>query len=295
MTRDEMDSQGMESLGTKGQETKSQEISPMSEPMVRTETDARGVTRITLDRPDKRNAFDSDVMAALADALEQAGRDARCRVVILQGSGKHFSAGADLGYMKQTAALSHDDNVADAMALAGLMQTLDRLHKPTIARVQGAAFGGALGLICACDIAIAGDNARFCLSEARLGLAPAAIAPYVVRAMGPRQARRYFLTTEEIAAERAAELGVVHEVVPLEDLDETVEQIAAGLLNNGPVALDACKRLVARTQEDGPDAALIRYTAELIAGLRTGDEGQEGLQAFLDKRPPTWIREASHD
>ncbi|WP_111496302.1 enoyl-CoA hydratase-related protein [Marinobacter bohaiensis] len=267
----------------------------MSEPMVRTETDARGVTRITLDRPDKRNAFDSDVMAALADALEQAGRDARCRVVILQGSGKHFSAGADLGYMKQTAALSHDDNVADAMALAGLMQTLDRLHKPTIARVQGAAFGGALGLICACDIAIAGDNARFCLSEARLGLAPAAIAPYVVRAMGPRQARRYFLTTEEIAAERAAELGVVHEVVPLEDLDETVEQIAAGLLNNGPVALDACKRLVARTQEDGPDAALIRYTAELIAGLRTGDEGQEGLQAFLDKRPPTWIREASHD
>ncbi|WP_203140901.1 enoyl-CoA hydratase-related protein [Marinobacter mangrovi] len=263
----------------------------MTEQAVRTETDGRGVTRITLARPDKRNAFNDSVMRDLRDALIAAGDDPACRVVVLQGDGKHFSAGADLNYMQQTAELSHEANVDDALALAGLMQTLDQLPKPTIARVQGAAFGGALGLICACDIAIATDNARFCLSEARLGLAPAAIGPYVVRAIGPRQARRYFLTTEEIPANDAVQMGIVHEVVAAEDIDETINTLAERLLRNGPVALEACKSLVARTQMDGPDEALIRYTAELIAGLRTGDEGQEGLRAFLEKRQPAWIQE----
>ncbi|ROT99670.1 enoyl-CoA hydratase/isomerase family protein [Marinobacter sp. R17] len=263
----------------------------MTEQAVRTETDGRGVTRITLARPGKRNAFNDSVMRDLRDALIAAGDDPACRVVVLQGDGKHFSAGADLNYMQQTAELSRDANVDDALALAGLMQTLDQLPKPTIARVQGAAFGGALGLICACDIAIATDNARFCLSEARLGLAPAAIGPYVVRAIGPRQARRYFLTTEEIPANDAVQLGIVHEVVAAEDIDETINTLVERLLRNGPVALEACKSLVARTQMDGPDEALIRYTAELIAGLRTGDEGQEGLRAFLEKRQPAWIQE----
>lgn len=263
----------------------------MTEQAVRSETDSRGVTRITLNRPDKSNAFNDAVMRDLSAAIRDAGENPHCRVVILQGEGKHFSAGADLNYMKQTAELSHDANVADAMALAGLMQTLDRLPKPTIARVQGAAFGGALGLICACDIAIAADNARFCLSEARLGLAPAAIGPYVVRALGPRQARRYFQTTEEISASKAEALGLVHEVAPLDTLDEIIDPLIDRLLKNGPVALNACKALVARTQDDGPGDDLIRYTAELIADLRTGPEGQEGLGAFLSKRKPNWIQE----
>lgn len=263
----------------------------MTEHAVRSTTDGRGVTRITLDRPDKSNAFNDAVMQDLTDAINAATKDDACRVVILEGEGKHFSAGADLNYMKASAELSHEANVADAMALAGLMQALDQLPKPTIARVQGAAFGGALGLICACDIAVASDNARFCLSEARLGLAPAAIGPYVVRALGPRQARRYFLTTEEIPAAKAVELGLVHEVATLENLDNVVEALVERLLKNGPVALNACKALVARTQEDGPSQGLIRYTAELIADLRTGSEGQEGLQAFLEKRKPGWIQE----
>lgn len=263
----------------------------MTESAVRSETDGRGVTRITLNRPEKSNAFNDAVIQDLTKAIQATGQDDNSRVVIIQGAGKHFSAGADLNYMKASAELSHEANVTDALALAGLMQTLDQLPKPTIARVQGAAFGGALGLICACDVAVAADNARFCLSEARLGLAPAAIGPYVVRALGPRQARRYFLTTEEIPADKAEELGLVHQVAAQDDLDNVIEALVERLLKNGPVALNACKALIARTQEDGPSDGVIRYTAELIADLRTGPEGQEGLQAFLEKRKPDWTQE----
>lgn len=258
---------------------------------VRYEMDNRGVARITLDQPDKRNAFDGHIIRELTEALEKAAGESACRAVILAGAGKHFSAGADLDHMKQTATLSHEDNIADAEALAKLMYTLDRLPVPTIARVQGAAFGGALGLICTCDIAIAADNARFCLSEVRLGLAPAAIGPYVVRVLGERQARRYFLTTEEIRGEKVVALGLAHEMVPEDQLDDVIDGIVEKLLRNGPNALKACKSLIARIGDYQPDADMTRYTAHLIADLRTGHEGQEGLQAFLEKRQPDWIKE----
>ena len=172
------------------------------------------ITRITLNRPDKRNAFDNTVIEALIEAFAEAGRRDDARVIVLDAAGKHFSAGADLNWMRAMGTLDEQQNRDDAHRLATLMDTIDRAGKPVIARVQGAAYGGALGLICAADIAVAADDARFCLSEVKLGILPAVIAPYVVRAMGPRQARRYFISAEVINAARAAELGVVHEVVP---------------------------------------------------------------------------------
>ncbi|SFM70680.1 enoyl-CoA hydratase/isomerase family protein [Marinobacter zhejiangensis] len=263
----------------------------MSTDAVRYETDARGVTRITLNRPDKRNAFDADIIKALTDAVNRASDDPACRVIVLAGDGKHFSAGADLNWMKHTATLTADENREDARALAGMLQAIDLSPKPTIARVQGAAFGGAVGLVCACDMAIATEDARFCLSEARLGLAPAAIGPYVVRVLGARQARRYFLTTEEISANHAVDLDLIHEMVAAEQLDDAVNNLVERLLKNSPQALGACKELIARTGHNQPDEELIRYTADLIAHLRTSDEGQEGLNAFLEKRSPSWIQE----
>ena len=254
------------------------------------QTDHRGITRITLDRPDVRNAFDDQVILELTAAFETAARDPECRVVVLAGAGKHFSAGADLNWMKGTAKLSPAANKEDARQLAKLMRTLDTLPKPTLVRIQGAAYGGALGLICACDIAIAADNARFCLSEVRLGIAPAAIGPSVIKAIGQRQARRYMQTAEEITAPRALDLGLVHEVVPETELDSWVDTLATRLLNNGPQGMAATKALIARTGNNQPDDALTDYTADVIAGLRTGEEGQEGLQAFFDKRKPSWAK-----
>ncbi|MGQ9425153.1 enoyl-CoA hydratase/isomerase family protein [Gilvimarinus sp. F26214L] len=264
----------------------------MSNEFVGYTVDERGIARITLNRPDKSNAFDDGVIAQLTDALKKAQSDHGVRVVVLAANGKHFSAGADLEWMKRTAQMSEAENLSDARQLAELMLTLDRLGKPTVARVQGAAFGGALGLICCCDIALASDTARFCLSEARLGLAPAAISPYVVRAMGPRAARRYFLTTEVMSAQTALELNVVHEVLPEPDLDAKVDEIAGHLLNSGPQALAASKELVHQVEANFPDRDLQEYTARLIAKLRTGEEGQEGLSAFLEKRKPRWSNEA---
>ena len=256
-----------------------------------------GIAHVTLNRPDKRNAFNAQVISTLTDTLRQAEDDPRVRVVILDAAGKHFSAGADLNWMRDSAKWSQDDNVRDAHNLATLMDTLDRLAKPTIARVQGAAYGGAVGLVSCCDIAVATTGARFCLSEARLGLAPAVISPYVVRAIGARQARRYFLTTEEIPAARAQTLGLVHEVAADEDLEEIIESLCQTLLNAAPEALGACKALVHRVTGEQPDAQVIDYTAHLIARLRTGAEGQEGLTAFFEKRPPRWKpeQESSHE
>lgn len=256
--------------------------------------DGRGVAWITLNRPDKRNAFGGPVIAALIDALDQA-RNADCRALVLAGEGRHFSAGADLEYMKQSAQLSEADNIDDARTLARLMDTLDQFPAPTIARVQGAAFGGALGLVSCCDIVLAAENARFCLSETRLGLAPSTIGPYVVRAMGPRQARRYFLSAEEISSDRAIDLNLVHQVIPDEDLDEAIDAMLDRLLKNGPEALAACKSLIARIGQDQPDDELMDFTAQQIARLRTGDEAQEGLSAFFDKRPARWVKESQHD
>ncbi|WP_339804817.1 enoyl-CoA hydratase-related protein [uncultured Marinobacter sp.] len=264
----------------------------MTETTVISQTDARGVTRIVLNRADKRNAFNDQIIVELTEAIEAASNNPQCRVVIIAGEGKHFSAGADLVYMKQTAALSEQENVDDAHRLARLMQVLDLIDKPTICRVQGAAYGGALGLITACDIAVGTDTSRYCLSEARLGITPAAIGPYVVRAMGPRQARRYFLSSEEIPADKALEIGLIHEQVPEDQLDARIEELTVTLLRNGPVAMAAGKALVAEVTGGHISADTIDYTARLIARLRTGDEGQEGLGAFFSKRTPGWVPES---
>lgn len=253
--------------------------------------DDRGIARITLNRPDKSNAFDDRTIASLTQRLREADADAQVRVVVLAANGKNFSAGADLGWMKRTAQMSEAENIADARQLADLVSTLDRLSKPTLARVQGAAFGGALGLICACDIAIASDTARFCLSEARLGLAPAVISPYVVRAMGSRAARRYFLTTEVMSAQVAQHLGIVHEVAPEAELDEKLDELCGHLQRSGPEALRACKQLIAEVEGEIPSPHLQDVTVNLIARLRTSGEGQEGLAAFLEKRAPRWYEE----
>lgn len=246
------------------------------------------VARITLNRPEKSNAFDNTVIESLIDAFDRAGADDQARVIVLDAAGKHFSAGADLNWMRAMGQLDHEENQRDALRLAALMARIDQAGKPVIARVQGAAFGGALGLICAADMAVAADNARFCLSEVKLGILPAVIAPYVVRALGPRQARRYFMTAEVIAAPRARELGIVHEVVAEDQLDTTVETLVDALLKGAPGAQLEARDLVRRSDEQPLAEDLIGYTAELIAHLRTGDEGQEGLAAFLEKRAPAW-------
>ena len=247
-----------------------------------------GVAQLTLNRPDKRNAFHAGIIRTLTEHLEAVADDGQVRVLVLAAAGKHFCAGADLGWMRDTAAMSEADNRDDARALARLMTTLDTLAKPTIARVQGAAFGGALGLICCCDMAIAADDALFCLSEVRLGLAPATIGPFVVRAMGHRQARRYLLSAERFGAQDAQRLGVVHESVPLARLDERVEEQINALLDAGPEALGACKHLLLDLENAAASDQIHEQTAELIARLRTGAEGQEGLTAFFEKREPQW-------
>lgn len=260
----------------------------MTESAVISQTDHRGVTRITLNRPGKRNAFDDQIITELTDAIRDAGANPDCRVVVLAGEGKHFSAGADLNYMKRTAELSKQENIQDARRLAELMQTLDRLDRPTLCLVQGAAYGGALGLICAADIAIGTESSQFCLSEARLGITPAAIGPYVVRTLGPRHARRYFQTAEVIHSEQAVALGLIHECVADEQLSTKADELIRTLLRNGPEAMAAGKELVTQVAGGPVSDQIIQYTAELIARLRTGEEGQEGLTAFFEKRTPNW-------
>ena len=247
------------------------------------------VAQITLDNPDKRNAFDDTIIASLTEAFEKAGNDDSVRIVVLQATGKHFSAGADLNWMRAMGKLDAQQNRDDALKLARLMQAIDQCPKPVIARVQGAAFGGALGLICAADMAVAADNARFCLSEVKLGIVPAVISPYVVRAMGARQANRYFMTAEVIPASKAVALGLAHEVVPESELDEAVSNLITALLSAGPRAQIEARNLIARVSDGPIDQSMLNDTADLIARLRTGEEGQEGLSAFLEKRTANWI------
>lgn len=246
------------------------------------------IARITVDRDDKRNAFDADVIGELTRSLETVADHPEVRAVVLAGAGKHFSAGADLSWMRAMADMDHDDNVADAKRLAGLMETIDQCPRPVVVRVQGAAFGGALGLICAADIAVAADDARFRLSEVRLGILPAVIAPYVVRALGQRQARRFFMTGEEIPAATAEQLDLVHRVVPRDQLDEAVAEQLELLRGGAPGAQCRARDLVEHVAHGPIDSATRDYTAELIAQLRGGEEGREGLSAFLEKRAPAW-------
>jgi methylglutaconyl-CoA hydratase len=255
------------------------------------DTDSRGVATLTLNRPDKRNAFDDTIIAELTQKLVQLNSDKSVRVIILTGAGKSFSAGADIHWMRSMTNYSEEENIEGALALAELMAVLDHLGKPTIARVNGAAFGGGVGLVACCDIAVGTPHARMALTEVKLGLVPAVIAPYVVRTIGPRQARRYFQTAEVMDAETARALGLLHEVVAEEMLDARVAAFVNALLAAGPRALMAAKALVAMSAEAGESAAdlLKRRTAELIAQLRVSEEGQEGLSAFLEKRKPEWV------
>ena len=246
------------------------------------------VARITLDRAERHNAFDDVLIARLTETLESVAAMAEIRVVILAAAGKSFCAGADLGWMRRTAGYSRAENAADARRLARLMALLDGVAKPTIALVQGAAYGGGVGLVAACDIAIAAAPARFCLSEVRLGLIPAVISPYVVAAIGVRAARRYFLTGEPFDATEAHRIGLVHEVVPEGELAAAGAAMAEKLLAGGPLAVAGAKRLIAEVAAWPPDAAMIEHTAGRIAEVRAGAEAGEGMAAFFDKRPPSW-------
>ncbi len=247
-----------------------------------------GVATIRMNRPDVHNAFDDALIAALTAELHRLDELPQARLVVLAANGKSFSAGADLNWMRRMANYSREENLRDAMALAGLMRTLDGMKKPTIASVQGAAFGGGVGLVACCDIAIASTDAAFSLSEVRLGLIPSVISPYVIAAIGERQARRYFLTAERFDAMEARRIGLVHEVVDRGALDEAVAKMAAQLLKGGPQAQAAAKELIADVSRRPMDDALSAETARRIAAIRVENEGQVGLAAFFDKRKPDW-------
>ena len=254
------------------------------------QTDARGVATLTLNRPEKHNAFDDRMITDLLQALDNIGKDKSVRVLVLRAAGKSFCAGADLDWMRRMADYDFAQNLADARRLAQLMYRLNRLHKPVIARVQGASYGGGVGLIACCDIAIASDNAIFSLSEVRLGLIPSVISPYLIAAIGSRAARRYFLSGERFDAGRALQLGLVHEVVEPESLDASLEHCIDTVLNSGPSAQAAAKELIQQVQGRAIDESLIEETARRIAEVRASDEAREGLTAFLEKRKPDWNR-----
>jgi methylglutaconyl-CoA hydratase len=248
----------------------------------------QGVATIRLNRPDVHNAFDDALIAQLTAELQRVDALPEPRVIVLAANGKSFSAGADLNWMKRMASYSEEENLRDARALANLMRTLHGTRKPTIARVNGAAFGGGVGLVACCDIAIAAKEVLFCLSEVRLGMIPSVISPYVVAAIGERAARRYFLTAERFDADEAKRIGLIQGVVPAAQLDEAVNAMASHLLKAGPNALAEAKRLITDVSRRPVDDALVEDTARRIAALRVSPEGREGIAAFLEKRPPNW-------
>ncbi len=261
----------------------------MSDVNILVSLDDRGVATVTMNRPDKHNAFDDGVIAELTEAFNGLAKNPDVRVMILAAEGKSFSAGADLGWMQRMATYSFNENLRDANQLANMLKTLNNLPFPTIARVQGAAFGGAVGLVSCCDMAVAGPRASFCLSEVKIGLIPATISPYVIAAIGQRASRRYFMTAERFSAEEAERLGLVSQVVTAETLDTTIEGLVEALLGNSPEAVKAAKRLVFAVENRIVNDELIAQTSEQIANIRVSEEGQEGLGAFLEKRPARWI------
>jgi len=250
-----------------------------------------GVAQITMSRPDVFNAFDEAMIGELDTAFDQLINDADVRVIVLAGAGKHFSAGADLKWMQRASNESREWNLADARRFAAMLGKIDACPKPTLARIQGAALGGGVGLACTCDVAIAADNASFAISEARFGILPAAISPYLINAVGKRHARRLALTMSRIRAAEALALGLVHQVSALDDLDTAVDAVVAELLAGGPHAQREIKALFAQL-EVGPVTAEVReLSAQTISRVRGTAEAREGFAAFLDKRPPDWIEE----
>jgi len=257
---------------------------------LKSSTDKRGVLTLKMHRPEVHNAFDAKMIAELTTALLAANHDDSVRMVVISGSGSCFSAGADMNWMRSLVDASLEDNESDALRLAKLMRSLNYLSKPSIAKINGAAFGGGVGLIAACDVTIAVDDARFGLTEARLGLAPAVISPYVIRCIGERNARRYFLSGERFDSQKALDIGLIQQLVPADQLDEAIEDIIRELLKSGPLAVAECKQLAFKVagHDEKSQQSIDEYTARLIARLRISAEGQEGLAAFLEKRRPGW-------
>ena len=248
-----------------------------------------GVATVTLSQPEIRNAFSDEVIADITAAFTALAQHTDVRAVVLAAEGPAFCAGANLNWMRRMADYSREENVVDAGKLAAMLHAIYTCPHPTIARIQGDVFAGGVGLVAACDMAVAVDTANFCLSEVKIGLIPATIAPYVLRAMGPRAAHRYFLTAERFNAAEAHRIGLVHEVVAADALDNAVDGLLKHLLQAGPAAMQACKRLVIDTAEREINAQLTRDTVERIADIRASAEGKEGVQAFLGKRKPSWL------
>jgi methylglutaconyl-CoA hydratase len=258
------------------------------------DVDNRGVATVTLNNPEKHNAFDDSIIFALNHLFQAIAQCHDINVMVLASSGKNFSAGADLAWMQRMASYSYEENLSDANALAQMLKNLNFLPQPTIAKVQGAAFGGAVGLASCCDIVLASDKASFCLSEVKLGLIPATISPYVVNAIGQKASRRYFQTAERFFADKAQQLGLVDEIYPLTALDSAVTEMVNILLANGPLAVRQAKQLAFDVAYQDIDEALIKNTCERIAAIRVSAEGQEGLTAFFEKRQPAWQAESKN-
>jgi methylglutaconyl-CoA hydratase len=258
---------------------------------VQLERDPRGFATLWLDRPEKNNAFNAEMIRELVHAIDQVRADSDLRFLLLRGRGRHFCAGADLAWMQQSAKLDFDANLTDARELAELMYSFYHLKLPTLAVVQGAAFGGAVGLIACCDMAIGAHDAQLSLSEVRIGLAPAVISPFVIKAIGERATRRYAMTGERFSGERARELGLLAETYPADELDEGLADWIDNLLLNSPQAMRASKDLLREAGSVSLSPALRRYTENAIARIRVSPEGQEGLNAFLEKRKPAWLRD----
>ena len=252
--------------------------------------DEFGVATVTLNNPDKHNAFDDIIIAKLTSIFTEIAERKDIHLMVLASNGKSFSAGADLGWMKRMASYSYEENLKDANALANMLHALNFLPQPTIAKIQGAAFGGAVGLASCCDIVIAASKASFCLSEVKLGLIPATISPYVVDAIGLKASRRYFLTAERFFASTAQQIGLVSEVVELEELDSATTEMIKTTLANGPIAVRQAKKLAFDVAYQEITPSLMNETSERIAKLRVSEEGQEGLTAFFEKRSPSWLQ-----
>ncbi len=253
------------------------------------ELDPRGVARLTMTRPEVFNAFNETMIAELAQSMDRLVADPHVRLIVLAGAGKAFSAGADIQWMKRASEASQDWNLADARKFADMLQRIAHCPKPVLARIQGLALGGGVGLAAACDIAVASSEAKFAVSEARFGILPAVIGPYVINAVGPRQAKRLALTASRIGAAEALSLGLLHEVVEADQLDAALERWIQELLQNGPAAQGEIKRLFAQLQV-GPVTPEVReLTAQTSARVRLGDEAREGFAAFLAKRPAAWV------
>ncbi len=250
--------------------------------------DAQRAT-VTLTRPELRNAFNDEVIAELTQAFTELGQRDDVRAIVLAAEGPAFCAGADLNWMRRMADYDREQNLADAARLAEMLRVIHACPKPVVARVQGDVYAGGMGLVACSDIAISADSAHYCLSETRLGLLPATISPYVMRAMGPRAAQRYCLSAERFDAAEALRVGLVHEVVPAQRLDERVDAVVKALVNASPAAVRACKRLLHDVAQREIDAELIASTVEAIADVRASAEGREGVQAFLQKRQPAWL------